>query len=135
MILMLIALALMTPAVETVVTAGGLQGRTIAGTWTLKSEAVSGTLVIEKQGEGLTGRWNGPDGVWQFNGFVDLAKFGFTTDAREITTTESGRTTKGRFRLTFRGENDHDTLRGAFALHRDGEQPDRLQQFTATRQE
>ena len=104
-----------------------VQRRTLAGTWTVEAEAVTGTLVIEKKDDKLTGSWVvGSDStVWQLSGSVDLHEFALTTEVRE--------TTEGPFRWTFRGENDHDTLRGTVALHRSGREPERVHKFTATR--
>ena len=136
-------------AASCVVMAGAAQPRTLAGTWTLKAEAaqgqtpeggswsrdaITGTLAIELKDPALTGTWTGPKGdAWPFTGQVQLDRFEFTTSVREVPATIDGRQVMVRFRWRFRGENDHDTLRGTMVLDREGEESERLQPFTATR--
>jgi len=128
---------------------GAVQPRTLAGTWTLTAEAITGstpnggswgrdaiagTVVIELKNGAVTGTWTGPKGEpWPFMGQVELALFEFTTTPREMPVTLNGRQGTARFRWRFRGENDHDTLRGTMVLDREGEESNRLQPFTATR--
>ena len=136
-------------AASCVVMASAAQPRTLAGTWTLQAEAAqgqtpdggnwsrsatTGTLVIELKDHALTGTWTGPKGdVWPFTGQLQLDRFEFTTSVREVPATIDGRQVMVRFQWRFRGENDHDTLRGTMVLDREGEQSERLQPFTATR--
>ena len=104
------------------------------GSWS--RDAITGTLVIELKDTALTGTWTGPKGEpWPFTGQVQRARFEVTTSPREMPVVIDGRPGTGRFRWRFRGENDHDTLRGTMVLDREGEQSDRLQPFTATRRQ
>lgn len=138
-------------AASCVVIASAAQQRTLAGTWTLKAEAVqghtpgggswsrdalTGTLVIELKDTAISGTWTGPKGdPWPFTGRLRLDKFEFTTSVREVPATIDGRQVMVRFQWRFRGENDHDTLRGTMVLDREGEESERLQPFTATRRQ
>lgn len=138
-------------AASCVVMASAAQPRTLAGTWALKADAASGqtpdggnwsrdtltgTLVIELKDTAITGTWTGPKGdAWPFTGQLKVDRFELTTSVRELPVTIDGRQSTVRFRWRFRGENDHDTLRGTMVLDREGEQSERLQPFTATRRQ
>ena len=130
-------------------TASATEQRTLAGTWTLKADAVqgqtagggtwsrdamTGTLTIVLKENSLSGTWTGSKGEpWPFTGELRVDRFALTTSVRESPVILDGQPTTARFLWRFRGENDHDTLRGTMVLDREGEESERLQPFTATR--
>ena len=106
---------------------------TIAGTWTVETADASGTLLLASKAGQLSGTWVDPEGRrWPFTGRLDASRFEFATEARQVEGEGTGGDA-GRYRWTFSGDNDHDTLRGTLAYHRDGAEPDRTQPFIATR--
>lgn len=105
---------------------------TIAGTWTVETAGTSGTIVLESSDGRLSGTWVDPEGrTWPFTGRLDVSRFAFSTESRQVEASGDG--TAGRYRWTFTGDNDHDTLRGNVSYHREGEDPTRTQTFIATR--
>ena len=122
------------------------QPRTLAGTWTLKAEAAQGHTpdggswsrdahgnardrIERHRVTDLTG----PKGdAWPFTDSCS-STVRIHDQRSRVPATIDGQQVMVRFRWRFRGENDHDTLRGTMVLDREGEQSERLQPFTATR--